>query len=104
MADAPEPPSTDVTVLAPVLPKAIFTELVLPIVIAPTAPPAAEPESMLTAPDPALVESPDLMVTVPVGDAPVPVALPDRSVSADEAVPTADTSIVLSSGDWMLVP
>lgn len=98
------PPWMSVLVLAPVLPRVIAVEFVLPRDNAPGLPPPAVPVSIVTAPETLLVELPDIILTAPLGEVPVPVALPLFKLIDAEAVVAVETSAVLTDGTWMLVP
>jgi len=89
----PLPPWIRVWVAAVVLPRlrvvAVAATVTLPFVV------LAEPLSIETAPDAPLVESPDLIVSAPeLLVPPVPVALPERNVIADDGVDAVLTSAV----------
>jgi hypothetical protein len=98
-------------VFAPVLPTVVATELVVPILIAPNAPPLALPESIVIAPDAPVVASPVLRFKAPefeVDPDVLPVLMVVSAefvepvvVSAEPTTPVADTrSTTAPVDDW----
>ena len=99
----PEPPWINTVVAAVVLPM-VWLKAVAPIVIEPLVV-LAEPVSIDTLPELLKVESPDLIVTLPVLEGlPVPLALPERKLTAVEGVEAALWSAVWNEGAMTDVP